>query len=177
VKKFCKSVRIWQNYGHESVTPFFGPPCSYQTSVDRCSHANWRHQQLTERWSRAKAWTLLRGMCIWSIILWVVCCGHRKYLFVREFYSGHVSSWVPFQPLFWGLYASSLYSFLKNGNLWNPVLHKVVWQHMHFTANLLENHPVKKSLKTVKIWQNMSMTLVCSFWPTRYYNEIWVSLK
>ena len=27
VKKFCKSVKIWQNYGHESVAPFFGPPC------------------------------------------------------------------------------------------------------------------------------------------------------
>jgi len=26
VKKNCKSVKIWQNYGHESVAPFFGPP-------------------------------------------------------------------------------------------------------------------------------------------------------
>ena len=26
-KKFCKSVKIWQNYGHESVVPFFGPHC------------------------------------------------------------------------------------------------------------------------------------------------------
>jgi len=24
---FCKSVKIWQNYVHESVAPFFGPPC------------------------------------------------------------------------------------------------------------------------------------------------------
>ena len=24
---FFKSVNIWQNYGHESVAPFFGPPC------------------------------------------------------------------------------------------------------------------------------------------------------
>jgi len=27
VKKNCKSVKIWQNYGHKSVAPFFGPPC------------------------------------------------------------------------------------------------------------------------------------------------------
>ena len=27
MKKFCKSVKIWQNYGHESAAPFFGPPC------------------------------------------------------------------------------------------------------------------------------------------------------
>jgi len=27
VKKICKSVKIWQNYGHESAAPFFGPPC------------------------------------------------------------------------------------------------------------------------------------------------------
>jgi len=26
VKKICKVVRIWQNYGHESVAPFFGLP-------------------------------------------------------------------------------------------------------------------------------------------------------
>jgi len=25
--KKCKSVKIWQNYGHESVARFFGPPC------------------------------------------------------------------------------------------------------------------------------------------------------
>ena len=25
VKKFLKSVEIWQNYGHESVAPFFWP--------------------------------------------------------------------------------------------------------------------------------------------------------
>jgi len=27
VKGFLKSVKNWQNYGHESVAPFFGPPC------------------------------------------------------------------------------------------------------------------------------------------------------
>ena len=27
VKKNLKSVKNWQNYGHESVAPFFGPPC------------------------------------------------------------------------------------------------------------------------------------------------------
>jgi len=27
VQKFCKSVKIWQNYGQESVAPFVGPPC------------------------------------------------------------------------------------------------------------------------------------------------------
>ena len=28
MKKFLKSVKIWQNYGYESVAPFFGPPCT-----------------------------------------------------------------------------------------------------------------------------------------------------
>jgi len=28
-KKFCKSVKIWQNYGFEFVASFFGPPCRY----------------------------------------------------------------------------------------------------------------------------------------------------
>jgi len=28
-EKILKSVEIWQNYGHESVAPFFGPPCIY----------------------------------------------------------------------------------------------------------------------------------------------------
>ena len=28
-KKFCKSVKIWQNYGYEFVASFFGPPCRY----------------------------------------------------------------------------------------------------------------------------------------------------
>ena len=27
VNNFFKSVNIWQNYGHESVAPFFGPSC------------------------------------------------------------------------------------------------------------------------------------------------------
>jgi len=27
VKKILKSVKNWHNYGHESVAPFFGPPC------------------------------------------------------------------------------------------------------------------------------------------------------
>jgi len=26
---FFKSLKIWQNYGHESVAPFCGPPCKY----------------------------------------------------------------------------------------------------------------------------------------------------
>ena len=29
VKKFLKSVTVWQNYGDESVAPFFGPPRIY----------------------------------------------------------------------------------------------------------------------------------------------------
>ena len=33
VKKICKSVKIWQNYGHESVAPFFGPPCTVDNST------------------------------------------------------------------------------------------------------------------------------------------------
>jgi len=30
---FFKSVKIWQNYGHESVAPLFGPPCRLQTDT------------------------------------------------------------------------------------------------------------------------------------------------
>ena len=33
VKKFLKSVKIWQSYGHESVAPFFGPPGNAQPNV------------------------------------------------------------------------------------------------------------------------------------------------
>jgi len=29
VNKFLKSAKNWQNYGHESVSSFFGPPCTY----------------------------------------------------------------------------------------------------------------------------------------------------
>jgi len=29
VKKFLKLLKNWQNYGHESVAPFFGPPCTW----------------------------------------------------------------------------------------------------------------------------------------------------
>jgi len=28
VKNICELVKIWQNYVHESVAPFFGPPCN-----------------------------------------------------------------------------------------------------------------------------------------------------
>ena len=28
-KKCLKSIKIWRNYGHESVAQFFGPPCIY----------------------------------------------------------------------------------------------------------------------------------------------------
>jgi len=40
VKKFLKSVKNRQNYGHESVSPFFGPPCSLtklNQSIAGCS--------------------------------------------------------------------------------------------------------------------------------------------
>jgi len=33
VKKFLKSVKIWLNYGHESVAPFFGPPCIHVKAI------------------------------------------------------------------------------------------------------------------------------------------------
>ena len=33
VKFFFKSVKNWQNYGHESVAPFFGPPCIWRLFV------------------------------------------------------------------------------------------------------------------------------------------------
>jgi len=35
-----KSVKICQNYGHESVAPFLGPPCMFlqPPSVDKCGY-------------------------------------------------------------------------------------------------------------------------------------------
>ena len=32
---FFKSVKIWQNYGHESVAPLFGPPCTLFVGITR----------------------------------------------------------------------------------------------------------------------------------------------
>ena len=47
MKKFCKSVKIWQNYGRESVAPFFlAHPVYMLTKLDsvvmmmiNCSHS------------------------------------------------------------------------------------------------------------------------------------------
>ena len=36
MKKILKSVKIWQNYAHEPVAPFFGPPCT--TIIEQCKH-------------------------------------------------------------------------------------------------------------------------------------------
>ena len=33
VRIFFKSVKIWQNYGHESVAALFGPPCICSTAI------------------------------------------------------------------------------------------------------------------------------------------------
>ena len=55
---FLKSVKIWQNYGHESVAPLFGPPC--------------RHRDIGEL--RVAAIAFLRRQWDYSctcIILWV----------------------------------------------------------------------------------------------------------
>jgi len=35
VKKFLKSVTNWQNYGHESLARFFGPPCTLRVVMAR----------------------------------------------------------------------------------------------------------------------------------------------
>ena len=35
VKKFLKSVKNWQIYGHESVAPFFGPPCRWNAAENK----------------------------------------------------------------------------------------------------------------------------------------------
>ena len=41
-EKILKSVKNWQNYGHESVAPFFGPPwsapCISETEMLCCGH-------------------------------------------------------------------------------------------------------------------------------------------
>ena len=46
VKKFCKSVKMWQNYGHESVAPFFVPPCIYTPWVKKTRHWTLSHNFL-----------------------------------------------------------------------------------------------------------------------------------
>ena len=53
VIKICKSVKIWQNYGHESVAPLFGPPCILLTLVPTQQKVTERHfiQYLTAHWA------------------------------------------------------------------------------------------------------------------------------
>jgi len=43
VKKFLKSIKNWQNYGHESVALFFGPPCSSSTLPNNGTHCGAEH--------------------------------------------------------------------------------------------------------------------------------------
>jgi len=38
-----KSVKIWQNYGHESVAPIFGPPCMSNSLDSLKFQAAWAH--------------------------------------------------------------------------------------------------------------------------------------
>ena len=38
-----KSVKIWQNYGHESVAPIFGPPCMSNSLDNPKFQAAWAH--------------------------------------------------------------------------------------------------------------------------------------
>ena len=52
---FLKSVKIWQNYGHDSVAPLFGPPCNgyerltchTETERSRFDHRPFRFQVTT----------------------------------------------------------------------------------------------------------------------------------
>jgi len=39
-EKIVISVKNWQNYGHESVTPFFGPPCTSDVDINVLSRAS-----------------------------------------------------------------------------------------------------------------------------------------
>jgi len=59
VKKTLKSVKNWQNYGHESVAPFFGPPCSSSLMLIQ-RFKTWIRQfgQISPCWSSAR---LLHG--------------------------------------------------------------------------------------------------------------------
>ena len=36
VEKFYQLAKIWPNYGHESVAPFFGPRCIYYNRIEVC---------------------------------------------------------------------------------------------------------------------------------------------
>jgi len=45
--KKCKSVKIWQNYGHEFVASLFGPPCIEQKLQETKVHENESYQAVS----------------------------------------------------------------------------------------------------------------------------------
>jgi len=49
MKIFLKSVMIWQNYGDESVSPFFGPLCIFTLEFANGSSAQLMHCEQTFR--------------------------------------------------------------------------------------------------------------------------------
>jgi len=56
VKKILKSVMIWQNYGHESVAQFFGPPCTFVTCAIKYQWIN--QSDIGSSWLRHRRSTL-----------------------------------------------------------------------------------------------------------------------
>jgi len=89
VKNFFKSVKILQNYGHESVARFFGPPCTYKLlcglhSVRPCLSVRPSHRSTTTLQQQHLAGLLLRsGEGPQQISLDSCCCratcGSRKF--------------------------------------------------------------------------------------------------
>ena len=59
MKKFLKSIRIWQNYGHESVAPFFVPPCRYRDVISPYVYSNWPTRGQHRTWVKSAIYDCL----------------------------------------------------------------------------------------------------------------------
>jgi len=88
VKNFFKSVKILQNYGHESVARFFGPPCTYKLlcglhSVRPCLSVRPSHRSTTLQQQHVAGLLLRSGEGPQQISLDSCCCratcGSRKF--------------------------------------------------------------------------------------------------
>jgi len=67
-QKNCKSVKIWQNYGYESLVPFFGPPCIWNETTSLCAYV-YRH--------------MVDGLC------WVLCSSNSSAALVFRYSHTH----------------------------------------------------------------------------------------
>ena len=71
-EKNCKSVKIWQNYGHESVAPFFVHP-AYTRRVRYFTTCRWTDRTMAGLGAESRAPTLLRNRGCRTLYLWPRC--------------------------------------------------------------------------------------------------------